>query len=436
MINTSRYCWAAIIGAVVLYAQCAFAFEFHGYMRAGTGGNSDGGDQVCFLDPGAGAKYRLGNECEIYGEWAFSQNLFEGENNAYFKYNGMMAFAVEGEQDFEQTEPAFRQSWIEAGNLFDGFFRGAIFWAGKRFYRRHDVHINDFFYWGQGARTGAGAEDVDVGFGNLAFAWFSNANDDFDFASFEVVDPVTGLRTGEFQTIQGQRIESSSKAVNSFDLRLYNIETNPGGLLTLGIDGRVWSESDKDFDPSNGVLLNAIHFQDGFLGGFNKLALQYGNATASSLQDASSNTAKSGTYAYRLVETLLFQPNETWSGMWTLVYEKRHKDRSGEPIDWWFSTGIRPKYYFTDYLDVSVELGYDRVNPQQGSHRDLFKATIAPEISAGRGFFARPALRVFLTYANWNSAARKAGVVLESDGTTFEDANDGFTYGVQAEAWW
>src|SRR5262249_43098302 len=41
-------------------------FEFHGYFRSGYGVNSRGGEQVAFQAPGAGAKYRLGNEAETY----------------------------------------------------------------------------------------------------------------------------------------------------------------------------------------------------------------------------------------------------------------------------------------------------------------------------------------------------------------------------------
>src|SRR4030095_5924821 len=51
------------------------AFEFHGYFRSGYGLNSQGGQQVAFQAPGAGAKYRLGNEAETYGELIFVNNL-------------------------------------------------------------------------------------------------------------------------------------------------------------------------------------------------------------------------------------------------------------------------------------------------------------------------------------------------------------------------
>ena len=49
-------------------------FEFHGYFRSGYGVNGQGGQQVAFQAPGAGAKYRLGNEAETYGEFIFVNN--------------------------------------------------------------------------------------------------------------------------------------------------------------------------------------------------------------------------------------------------------------------------------------------------------------------------------------------------------------------------
>ncbi|MCV5663612.1 carbohydrate porin, partial [Escherichia coli] len=68
----------------------AQGLEFHGYLRTGTGSSSEGGKQVCFSAPGAGAKYRLGNECETYGEVAFALP-FGKSDGPYAKYNLMLA---------------------------------------------------------------------------------------------------------------------------------------------------------------------------------------------------------------------------------------------------------------------------------------------------------------------------------------------------------
>ncbi len=57
------------------------SFEFHGYLRSGYGLNSVGGQQVAFQAPGSGAKYRLGNEAETYGEFIFVNNWLNPERH-------------------------------------------------------------------------------------------------------------------------------------------------------------------------------------------------------------------------------------------------------------------------------------------------------------------------------------------------------------------
>jgi maltoporin len=57
------------------------SFEFHGYFRSGFGLNGVGGQQVAFQAPGAGAKYRLGNEAETYGELIFVNNWLNPDHD-------------------------------------------------------------------------------------------------------------------------------------------------------------------------------------------------------------------------------------------------------------------------------------------------------------------------------------------------------------------
>lgn len=49
------------------------ALEFGGYLRSGVGTSVNSGSQSCFQLPGAQTKYRLGNECEQYGELELRQ---------------------------------------------------------------------------------------------------------------------------------------------------------------------------------------------------------------------------------------------------------------------------------------------------------------------------------------------------------------------------
>ena len=61
------------------------------------------------------------------------------------------------------------------------------------------------------------------------------------------------------------------------------------------------------------------------------------------------------------------------------------------------------RYFFTDHLSLAFEAGLDRTRAANGQYEGwLRKFTIAPQIGAGRKFFSRPVLRVFLTYATWS----------------------------------
>ncbi len=59
---------------------------------------------------------------------------------------------------------------MEAGDFTSALGNPKI-WIGRRFYDRHDIHINDFFFLNtlQGF-DGGGIRDMDLGFGKLALA--------------------------------------------------------------------------------------------------------------------------------------------------------------------------------------------------------------------------------------------------------------------------
>lgn len=402
-----------------LCSQAAWAddnFDFHGYIRAGTGGNSEGGDQICYQTPGARSKYRFGNECETYGEIIFGYKAFKGDDGSYFNLKSNLAYVVEGEKDFEETVhgPAWREIYVEAGNVLGGVFDGAKFWAGKRFYRRHDVHITDFFYWDMSG-PGAGVEDIDVGFGKLAYAYLRENNDDFDASGHKIADV-------------------NDRSVDRHDFRIYGIDVNPGGQLAIGGDYRFSSESRNGFDGEDGYMLTLEHTQNDLWGGFNKIALQYGDGSASTLSANSEDTNSDGK-TWRIVEQLQIEPSSSWSAMGTVVYEDRKDTTDFEPGTW-ISVGGRFKYYLTNYLNLVLDTGYDEFDPDgPGGTRELWKITPAVQLSAGRSFWTRPALRLFATYADWNNAARDAGLAGGSTGV-FGDDTDGWSFGVQAEHWW
>jgi maltoporin len=111
------------------------------------------------------------------------------------------------------------------------------------------------------------------------------------------------------------------------------------------------------------------------------------------------------------------------------------RTKDGNPQDgWnqWASFGARPVVFFTKHISLAFEAGFDHTESGTNQYDGwLRKFTVAPQIGAGRKFFSRPVLRVFVTYANWSDGFR--GFV---GGTPYLNRMNGLTYGVQTETWW
>ncbi len=128
--------------AAVLWSDGPNELGSNGYLRAG-GGMSDGQPQTCFQAPGAGAKYRLGNECETYVRPGlyFRHRLAEGEDAPYVRAELMPEFSWTYGDAAEYKTMA--QAFVEVGNLGGTTAKA---WAGRRYYKRRDVNINDYCY--------------------------------------------------------------------------------------------------------------------------------------------------------------------------------------------------------------------------------------------------------------------------------------------------
>jgi maltoporin len=125
---------------------------------------------VAFQAPGADAKYRLGNEAETYGELIFVNNWLNPQHDtdkAWMKTEVM----IEGNTSNSASYANFthgigndqfrlREAFVQAGNIFKSQ-PGAKFWAGERYYRRYQSHINDF-YISDMSGYGGGVEDLNV----------------------------------------------------------------------------------------------------------------------------------------------------------------------------------------------------------------------------------------------------------------------------------
>lgn len=381
---------------------------------------------VCFRVPGAPAKYRLGNECETYGEVGLAQRF--GDQRRYVSINGRLGLVTPGQNDFRRLQLSDREHYLETGGLLDGLWNGRLegmkLWVGKRFYQRHDIYINDYYYW-DNSGTGFGFEEMPLLGGRLAYAMRPHVIEDPDAHTTLRLFKQDPLAKAPKNEAAGPRQE---RALRSHDLR-WRVPANRNGQLTFGLEYRQAHRKGGE-----GVLLTALHEQEPFLGGFNRLALFYGHqGPPPSYYFTNQERDLANAMTYRLADVLLAQVARRVAMMTALILEHRSADRSADPISGWLSCGVRPQYAFTEHIALAVEYGHDVVNPRSGGARHLDKITIAPQWTARSGFLDRPVVRLFMTWANWNKAADRAGIMAVDDPFS---ATHGMIFGVQYETWW
>jgi maltoporin len=406
--------------------------NFHGYFRIGYGVSSEKGRQVCFQAPGAQSKYRLGNECDQYGEFLFSGPAYVSDSgvvaNANVMFNVYIPTTTQGNPDrFVPNANELGKDLHFGANQFFFDFQGLPFlgkgakaWIGRRFYKREDIHVIDYFWW-NASGVGGGLEDIPVG--NTM---------KLSYAAFTVEGNPVPTGTGANAPTAPPRSEVAIRN----DLRLYGIQVNPGGELVLGLNGII-NASDKDAsgrDTNNGFSATAM-LAEKALGGTSKTGVQYGlGAAVSSNGVVGSLLTPTGTFFVRGIENFDFQLSPDLSGQVTGVLDYTSvKDGAATT---WISAGGRLAYALHENAQLLFEAGFDTVksDADNAERASLAKITVAPVISGGRGYWARPQLRLFGTLAFWSSGAR-AGV--DSGGIyAGTDKSAGSTFGMQAEAWW
>ncbi|CAM3660812.1 maltoporin [Parendozoicomonas haliclonae] len=455
---------AGAISAIVFSAAASAAtVDFHGYVRSGVGASSEGGDQEAFQAVGSGSKYRLGNETETYGEIKLGSELYNKDGVSFY-LDSNMAFSVDQANDWEGTDPAFREFNVKAKGVLP-FAPEATLWAGKRFYKRHDIHLIDFYYWNMSG-PGAGIEGIDMGFADLSVAWVKNGAE-LDY--YETANDAINKRDAKQYKLDQ----------NILDIRLENIEVSENGSLTLGLDyargnavknldgfyhqykvhttgpdkGKLVVENGKYVDEAkafavdaddmdkDGYMLTVEHTQNNFFGGFNKFVVQYATdaMTASGMGTNGQGFSKvdetnlDGDKFLRVMDHGVVALGDNVEMQYVAGFNKMSFDAANKKDQTWITMGVRPVYFWNDTMSSAIELGHDRVSNAIDGDKDskLSKVTFAQQWSAGRSYWARPQIRAFVTYADWNEDSKgKIG------GEAFVDETSGFTYGVQMEAWW
>ncbi|MET2612316.1 carbohydrate porin, partial [Klebsiella pneumoniae] len=141
------------------------------------------------------------------------------------------------------------------------------------------------------------------------------------------------------------------------------------------------------------------------------------------------------------ISTLAFWQKDKTYRWWT-------EDENGWGRSMWVA-GIRPYHQITRNFAMQYELGYEYLDDKNykgvnGKGKGgLTKVTVAPTLTFDSGFWARPQLRFFVTYAKWDKGVSDAldgnynwdTNTITAGGYSRSGSTDTVNFGVQAEVW-
>jgi len=381
-----------LASALLLITHSAMALDYNGYFRGGPGLTQKNTSRACYALNGgsSGLKYRLGNECDIYGEFQLSQGFVKDGIESKVV---LMTNYYNNATDVSSTDSSLKLNQMYGESKGFDFAPGATFWIGKSWGRRGDVHIVDTFFVDM-VGVGAGARDFQAGVGKFAMAYYKTEND---------------------ATHPGNRL----------NFEYYDIATNPGGKVNF-----YGTLTQGQFTGGRkGAGLTARLDQDDLFGtGLKNMAwIQYAQGSTSLSANFGNLMWGQDSKNWRVVESVNWQKGAI--GGQALVLFAAEKNGDGVKTNS-ATVGGRVSYAVTKNFKMLGELGFSQVKPEGLETRHLTKLTIAPTLSTGPDFWTRPELRLYATFAKWNKAA---GDVTGQDG--FADKTSGNSFGAQIE-WW
>ncbi len=471
--------WLPLSAAIALAISSvsASAVDFHGYARAGMQASTNGGDVYCGGNGKRGHKVgRLGDECDTYAELILSQDLYNKANNKFTIHTLVMYGTKEDDSQVDRQGGSFQNVGLGDGDGIkvkgnDGINHnsgqrnslrelyvnydtdGYTLWVGKRYYNRSDIHIMDYYYVNDEG-YGAGIENVDIGLGNVAFAVIKGQNDG--------QDPTFG---------NNDKLGEDWRHVYKLDLKWNAIPVGFGTLSANVIYALPWiSDYQKDKEAKgeansrltsadSGVLITLAHsasvnsdsvaLSNNFVAQFGTNGFGYvGQIDNANHAGEYYDPRKADTTGVRLSDYGTFDAGNFGLG-YALMYayydtnEKNMNDTWVFPRNGWeYAIVLRPEYKWTDYTRTTLELGYSQMktmnkhsNPKAWNkfadgNPDIYKVTLAQQFTPGKGFWARPALRFYVSYQGGDQFVGKFGR------DKLDDHNYQVTLGTQMEAWW
>lgn len=419
-----------------------------GYLRTTIGESLGGKTMTQFTAPGAGSTYRLGNEPDTFAEFgaAYNYQLNDANNTSFdvvVQFTGYTPF--DSGESFKLDN--LGQFYAKMNNVFGD----ADLWAGKRFFNRSDFHILNYVWYNvaQESNVGIGIEDINVfnKKGKLALTLLEFEN----------------KKVNSLNPLEEDEARKGNLKSYIFDARLTSLKTNTDG--TLNFWGRVATrKANKEigYEGTNGFgvgawhqqnnLLNgnaSNHFQTSFRKGITVNQYQYSGVPVYEIygDPAMRNFDMKKNYAFEVSDNFYYEAEKNFAVNALVMY--RLDNRGVEPYNMltgekvsvgkninWFTAGFRYIKYIHKHFNLALEVGTDYIDNQTiNRHGWMQKVTFAPQFSWDYGFYSRPVIRPFVTFANWSESLK--GTVGNYPGQApFADKTNGLTYGVSFEIWW
>jgi maltoporin len=388
--------------------------ELFGYVRAGVGTNTFGGDQECFYNQGAGGgsgigrnEFRLGNECSNYLELGFKFNHLKSDTkNVYTQFRVSNTHSG-NDAGYDSQATNFVEAFAEVQGMNDQPYS---YWVGKRFYRDQDVYIDDYYYFGSTNGNGAGMGNIPLFGGKLSLAYLRR---------------VTDVRT-----------QKGYQGITLYDARLKSVS------LSANIKQNFWiaagqapkgtnQANGEKYSKNNGFVIGSLIEFNLFNEGFNHLAVLVGQGVLNNFNlygDSTLLPSENGDAQYRMrfINHTTYNVNAKWAFHLSVNHERLYTH--GETTEQWMGLGIRPIYRVTPTFHLVTEAGSSIVQ-NGGSHR-LTRLTIAPQLGMSESIWGRPVLRAFYTHSFWNSL-NKSNVA--QNAPLYATKTAGGAYGFQME---
>lgn len=445
-----------MVNAQIIIANKNFSFGTTGRIGAAISPNSNGntGRQLNLNNQGSlGGRLDQGDYVDFLPAVHFYPVL--GKDSTQIDMQARLMFYSSGTflgnvdtNSTDGTIVALSEAFIEARNIMGSQWS---VWAGAKWQRYDDIHIDDYFYFDDHSSTGFGIKYKKTSFSMFFPAAVDTLTKNPLPYSFNLI--ISGKKGMTYRQRQVAVIEQTLNLNKENKIKLL------GEFHYVGKSGKQAQENyPEDFGWVIGAKLNT-ELPTSISGSFNQFAIRYGSGIANGGEGGNTQTWRTfgapneddrkykNAYSITAVEHFLWNYSHRWSFNAYAVYTQSKGGAKSNDIaeDFFgreimnkkneFNTGIRTTYYLTNWFHILTELHYAMRKDGKQPQAEMYKFVLAPTLvpTAERSVWARPHIRLIAEIARYNDYAKENlySPFLQQAG----NKRIGTYFGVRAE-WW